>query len=201
MYICIFGDSIVWGAAAINGQGWVDLLKYFYIPKYETLEVYNVGVTGDTTSSLLKRFKVEADAREPNVIIFAIGINDTTYIKDEIDTATASLKEFEENLNTLIYEASKFTEKIIFIGLTRVNEALVQPYPYSTTGKFYSNAVITQFDGILQKVAREKSLVYVNMSTVLSHSDLEDGLHPNAEGHKKMFEVIRGIIEPLVSSK
>ncbi len=85
MNICVFGDSIVWGAYDPENGGWATLLRnYFesadsppYFREAGDVEVYNCGVSGDKTEDLLKRFEVEAQAREPNLIIFAIGINDS----------------------------------------------------------------------------------------------------------------------------
>jgi len=86
MNICIFGDSITWGAYdPING-GWVGLLRNYFEKKSEgEIEIYNLGISGNTTDGLLKMIENESIPREPEVIVLAIGINDTQYIYSNND--------------------------------------------------------------------------------------------------------------------
>ena len=72
--ICVFGDSIAWGASDSEKGGWVERLK-IYMGEHRSGNVYNLGVSGDTTNDLLERFEQEAKARESDVIIFAVGTN------------------------------------------------------------------------------------------------------------------------------
>ncbi|MFH1461253.1 MAG: GDSL-type esterase/lipase family protein, partial [Patescibacteria group bacterium] len=83
--ICIFGASTAWGAWDSEQGGWTSRLKtYFHSQDYrEYVLLYNLGVSGDNTNDLLERFKPEAEAREPNLIIFAIGINDSQYVNSK----------------------------------------------------------------------------------------------------------------------
>jgi len=99
--ICIFGDSIAWGAVDPENGGWVaQLRRYFETNNYD-IAVYNQGVSGDNTDDLSARFKIECEAREPQIIIFAIGINDSQYVKIE-DNPRISLEKFQNNLVELI---------------------------------------------------------------------------------------------------
>jgi lysophospholipase L1-like esterase len=74
MIICIFGDSIAWGATDCEKGGWVERLKTELMVK--DIDVYNLGISGDTTENILKRMDAEAEARNPDIIIFSVGIND-----------------------------------------------------------------------------------------------------------------------------
>jgi len=63
--ICVFGASIAWGAWDPDGGGWVTRLRrYFEINDYD-IEVYNLGVSGNTTKDLLKRFKTNVSQENP----------------------------------------------------------------------------------------------------------------------------------------
>ena len=42
-----------------------------------------MGVSGDTSDDLIKRFPIECQSRRPDIIIIAIGINDSRYIEHE----------------------------------------------------------------------------------------------------------------------
>src|SRR5476651_375488 len=83
--ILIFGDSITWGAVDEDGGGWAQRIKQYVDKKTLTpgyaSSVYVLGVSGDTTEDLLKRFNSEVQSRlddESNLmIVFAIGTNDS----------------------------------------------------------------------------------------------------------------------------
>jgi len=188
--ICIFGDSIAWGAVDPENGGWVaQLRRYFETNDYD-IAVYNQGVSGDNTDDLLARFKVECEAREPQIIIFAIGINDSQYVKTK-DNSRLSLEKFQNNLVELINQAKNFSDKIIFVGLTKVEESKVMPIPWSDEEKFYDNDNIVKYNAVIKKISNDNNLLFVDLLDLLDPSNLDDGLHPNPEGHKKMFLKIK----------
>lgn len=191
--ICIFGDSITWGAWDQKNGGWVTRLRRFFETSGDYIaEIYNQGVPDDSTDDLLKRFKVECAAREPNIIIFAIGTNDSQYIKTS-DNSRVPLKKFKNNLVKLIREAKKFSNKIIFVGLTKADEKLTMPIPWAKE-KFYDNDNITKYNSIIKKVSTKHGLPFIDMFDLLSTKDIADGLHPNSGGHKKMFLRIKNFL-------
>ncbi|KKQ27461.1 MAG: Lipolytic protein G-D-S-L family, partial [Candidatus Magasanikbacteria bacterium GW2011_GWC2_37_14] len=98
--ISIFGDSITWGAWDPENGGWVaQLRRYFETNENYEVDVYNLGVSGDTTNDLLIRFNTECLARNrhPQIIIFAIGINDSQYI-NATDNPRTPIEKFQNNL-------------------------------------------------------------------------------------------------------
>lgn len=183
--ICIFGDSITYGAYDVQG-GWAQRVKQSEEKKGNL--IYVLGIDGDTSTGLLRRFECEATARQPNVIIFAIGINDSVYRAD--GSVETSLGKFKKNIEKLIPLARRFTSQICVLGLTPVDETKTQPIPWSTTGKCYSNEVIQQYDSILEEVSISERVQFLSLFSVLSSSDLEDGLHPQERGHQKIAETI-----------
>jgi lysophospholipase L1-like esterase len=188
--ICIFGDSIALGAVDPENGGWVaQLRRYFETNDYD-IAVYNQGVSGDNTDDLLKRFKVECEAREPQIIIFAIGINDSQYVKTK-DNPRVSLEKFQNNLVELINQAKNFSDKIAFVGLTKVEESKVMPIPWSDEEKFYDNDNIVKYNEVIKKICDDNDLPFIDLLDLLDPVDLDDGLHPNSEGHKKMFLKIK----------
>ena len=120
--VCIFGDSIAWGANDSEGGGWVNRLQKYYLSQSlevdKDVDIHNLGIPGDNTEDLLKRFDVELLARladVDNVVIFAIGINDSQFVISKNDNRV-SQDDFRANLRTLIEKANKHTNHIIFIG-------------------------------------------------------------------------------------
>lgn len=204
MNICVFGDSIVWGAYDPVNGGWATLLRnYFessdsppYFREAGDVEVYNCGVSGDKTVDLLKRFEVEAQARQPNIIIFAIGINDSPQLFST-KKARVTDNQFTKNIQQLHLLATKFTKKIVFVGLTPIDDAKAEPWDNE---KAYLQANANHFDKMLLKYCKESELIHISMQQVLMKDDLFDGLHPNTAGHQKIFDVVKPVVEKILQS-
>ena len=193
MNILIFGDSITWGAYDPEQGGWATRLRNYFEEKDNDIDVYNLGISGDTTADLLERIEVEAKSREPNLIIFAIGINDAQFIYST-NGLRVSLDEFHQNLAKLLSVAKKFTDKVVFVGLTKVDESKTTPIPWNTD-KSYTNENIKRLDNAIEKFCEDNKLKFISMESVVGNDDLIDGLHPNTVGHVKMFERMKSEIK------
>ena len=170
---CVFGDSVT--QAAYVPVGWVELLRQYLEQRYaqDFINVFNLGIGGDTTSDVLRRFNSEALLRNPTSVIFAVGINDTKEDNPE---------KFENNLAELIGEAKRYTQGIIFIGLVLGDWQGVDPFSQDKT---------TRYNQLIKKIVRPKDCGFISLQEKLNAEDFQDGLHPNTQGHQKMFEVIR----------
>lgn len=194
--ILVFGDSIAWGAVDIEKGGWVERLKLSLLPK--DIDVVNCGISGDTTTTLLKRFESEATARlskDKTIIIFAIGINDSVFFKSQKENFV-NIATFEKNLVLLCSKAKKFSKSnnIFFIGLTCVDET--KTIPISWDNKiFYKNSIIKKYDSLIKKVCNNNKVIYLSLFDLLKISELYDGLHPADTGHKKIFEKVEKLLK------
>lgn len=203
MNICVFGDSITWGACDYKNGGWATVLRNYFEERGDTplgidgslvdVSLYNLGISGDNTDDLLLRFKAEARAREPEVIVFAIGVNDSQYTGSHRNSRVPKEK-FVANLEELITQAKGFTNKILFVGLAHVEESKVMPVPWSDKNKNYDNANIDLYNSLIKDICEKHNLPFLNILDLLTPDDLEDGLHPNANGHRKMFETIKEFV-------
>ncbi len=184
MEIGIWGDSITFGAGDSEALGWVGRLRKANFNS-EEISIYNRGVCGDTSRDLSKRFAVEANSIEPDIIVFAIGINDSKFPKDG-NESVVPLNEFRGNVKELVSQARSFTEKIYVVGLTRVGG--------KRTGSrsIFLDKEIFKYDEVLKEIAEEENLMFINTSDILIiPEDLYDGLHPNRSGYQKMSDAIR----------
>lgn len=202
--ILVFGDSITYGAWDKEG-GWVQRLRKFLdkktLAESETYSlVYNLGVSGGTTKYLLKRFEFEIRQRfredRETIIIFAIGLNDSQFIHSQNSLQTPP-ERFKENIQELANLAQKFAQKIIFIGLTPVDESKMAPLP-GNIGKSYKNENIQNYNEIIKLFCRENSLLFVEIFEHWIKMDyknlLEDDFHPNSAGHQRIFETIKDFL-------
>jgi lysophospholipase L1-like esterase len=196
--ICIFGDSITWGAQLSFRVGWANLFRnYLEGLSGEFFAVYDLGIDGNTSDDLIDRFDVEAKARSPEIIFFAIGTNDSCFHKTK-DNSEVSIEDFENNLNKLILKARKFTENIIFIGLVKGDDKITFPLIRSTTGKCYKKENIKMYDSVIRKVCDKESLLFIDVNNNLNDLDFDDGLHPNVIGHMKIFEEVRRNLDKII---
>ncbi len=188
--ICVFGDSIVKGKWDDEKLGWVARLR-LDIEKMEKGEdsdsVYNLGIAGDMTEWLLDRIDIECEARNPDVVIISIGMNDSSF-RVERDGSFIEIFNFETNLRKIKNFVNRYTEELIFVGLTRVNEDITLKL---SGGVSYKNADIAEYDKVTKNFCKENDLLFIEMADLLENDDLADGLHPTAVGHEKMFQRIK----------
>lgn len=189
-HYCIFGDSVVQGCYVKTC--WADHLRQYLEKKYNNnyVVVCNLGVSADTTEGLLTRFDNEASFRTPTSLTIAIGVNDTLYIKEKNNTAIKK-DAFRDNLNKLVSKAKAFTNDITFVGLVLGDDSILKPFPESDTGKCYDRELVKQYDNIISEVAKANECKFIPLYDKLNFEDFFDGLHPNDNGHQKMFEEIK----------
>lgn len=181
MSICIFGASSTWGAWDLEKGGWANRLRLFLDAGDYDVETYNLGISGDTTNELLDRFDVETAAREPKIIIFSIGGNDSYLVP---------IDQFGNNVEKLIKKAKTYTERILFLGIKRVDETKTNPVPWNENA-FYTNAKIEVHDKKLKEVAEKNNAAYLSLADVITADNLNDGLHPNEQGREKIFNAVK----------
>ena len=192
--VVVFGDSIAWGACDSQG-GWVHRLKVDICNQKDLdYSLYNCGVDGDTTQSLLKRFKIEHTARyypynDEHIVIFAIGLNDSVSINTK-GNFTVPLHEFKENIKELITQAQKLSTRIIIVGITPVDESKTTPVEWDHTIFCYMNHV-KLYNSTLKEIAQEHNIEFIEILQTISTEDLSDGVHPNDRGHQKMYVKVK----------
>lgn len=202
--IFAFGHSITQGFWDTEG-GWVQRLrkvldekslensdKYYF-------EVYNLGVSGNDSDQLLKRFEPEIEARlweeDDTVILFQIGANDIQYFNEEYSLRTPK-EEFRQNILDLISKARNYTDKIVFVGEPIIT--IEGPIPWAKD-KELSDSRLKNYTDTVRRICENKGITYVDLRseyTKQQWSDkLEDGCHPNNEGHELIFEKVKQKLE------
>jgi len=195
--IIIFGDSFVQGAFDLEKGGWVNRLKLFFWEKnvkdngvyYEGKNVIDFGIGGDMVLDILKRFDCEIDMTRGEIdkIIFAVGINDAGFINDK---KANSKNKFEQEFRFLLDKGIKEVglEGIYIIGLTNVCDSALK--------EWFDEKRLIEFNEIMKNVTDRKKCKFISMYGVLTKNEFcEDGLHPNARGHEKMFKIIKKLID------
>jgi len=197
--ILFFGDSITYGASDIELGGFVNRVRlYLESNNNRDIRVFNMGIGGETTTEVLKRIEVETKSRfrvnDDTILIFSIGINDTQNI-NRIDRIT--IDQFKSNINELINKAKKFTDNIIFIGLTNIDEERLSPTPWNIN-KSYSNSKVNLFDNTIEERCLKNNIKYIKVNGLLDKLELKDGLHPTSSGHKKLADKLIESLEEML---
>ena len=79
------------------------------------------------------------------------------------------------------------------MGLTPVDESKVKPIPWHPVIS-YTNDSIAAYNMEIQNYCDENDIIFIDtLSEFMSLNFLEmlsDGLHPNSEGHRKIFDML-----------
>ncbi|MFH1229686.1 MAG: GDSL-type esterase/lipase family protein [Candidatus Aenigmatarchaeota archaeon] len=200
--ILAFGDSVTFGAWDKEG-GWIQRLRRFLEEKNSPTSanfyypIYNLGVDGDTTKSLSERFDTETKQRLAGTelkIIIQIGMNDCSLVNNKIRIPIGI---FEENIKRLFLSAKKYTSQILFVGYNPVDETKSQPVWWNDKLSF-KNEHIMEYEKSLRELCNSEGIQFVEIFDNWIKLDykklLDDGIHPNSEGHQKIFEAIRDFL-------
>lgn len=206
MIILVFGTSTTWGAWDEEG-GWADRIKKYCNQKRvrENLGdkyykvIYNLGIDGDRSGDVLERFDNEVwarrkiDLQEEVVVIFDVGGNDSAFVNDKKEFWTP-LGEYHDNLRKLIAKAKKLTDKIVFMSFHPVEDKKVDPIPWAPHMS-YKMEYVLRFNSVLKMLCKEEKVDFIDVFGVLSklkpETILNDGVHPNSEGHRLIYELVR----------
>lgn len=207
MQIFCFGDSITYGFWDRDG-GWVGRLRRYLddralsesttenLNTTNYITVYNMGIPGEMSTGLSERVRCEYEARinseQESVFIIAIGINDSHY-NSEAEGYGVSIEEYLQNLKQILEFAKGYSKKVVFVGLTPVNEERMNPVFWQPQNS-YKNEDIKKYDQALKEFTEKEKIGFVEIFNQMSEMGIaklmEDGIHPNSEGHKVIYESI-----------
>jgi len=205
--ILVFGDSIAYGQWDIEG-GWAQRLrkfidekyleKYISDPDFSSYLVYNLGIEQESSKELLERAESEIKSRagDKTVVIFSIGMNDCRYCHSKKAFYT-TLAKFENNLQKLVEIGKKFSAKIVFVGLTPVDEKKMDPSPWSSDESF-RNENVKKYNVVIRKVCERNNIHFIGIFDEWMKQDykkfLFEGLHLNSKGHEKIFVSVKDFL-------
>jgi lysophospholipase L1-like esterase len=202
--IIVFGSGTAHGLWDVQG-GWAQRLRTQLEQKtLETrgnqyYEVYNLGIRGEDTGTVLDRFDNEMKARydddheeTEHTVIFQVGANDTVFVYEEDDLLNDE-EDFRENVRELIQKAKKYTDQVMFLGMIPVDDEDIEPIP-AIEGRSYTTARMDGYNDAIREVCEEEGAVFVNIYKQFGKDAdnlLEDGLHPNGEGHNLIHQKVK----------
>lgn len=205
--IYAFGDSITYGAWDMGTSGWASRLRTYLDSRQPepTYYFYPLGIHGETTDGLIKRFDSEFEARRRTddssyTFIFAYGANDATWLTDQ-ERFKAPIEAFEQNLRTVIEKARAVEARIFLIEITPVNEEFSANIV--ARNKSCLNEYVDRYNERLRRVAESGDITLIEVNQKfhgagLNETLVNDGLHPSSQGHDILYEQVRGALEPVL---
>jgi lysophospholipase L1-like esterase len=209
MRVLIFGASITQGFYDSEG-GWVLKLWKYYTqehrgnPTGRDITIFNLGISGDGSDRLLKRFKNETEARrfpgEDYAFVFSIGTNNS-WVSGSGEPVSTPQK-YANDIRGLIRLAREYSEKIMFVGIAPCDESRSRPIPWNND-IFFTNQRLLEFDNKLTEICENAQVTYLPifefMKQKLEKEDIyEDGLHPNEVGHQLIYELVQPALDKLL---
>ena len=183
--ILFFGDSLTagYGLDDPSAEAFPGLIQARIDAAGLPYRVVNAGLSGETTAGGLRR--VDWILRQP-VDIFVLGLGGNDGLRGVPVTAS------KENLQGIIdkVRARNPDAKIIVAGM--------QMPP--SLGPDYTRAFAAMYPEIADKT--DATLIPFLLEGVGGEPSLNlpDGIHPNAAGHRKVADVVWGVLKPLLQS-
>ncbi len=208
MKVLCFGDSVTFGEIDTESSGWVDQLKQDYITLQasstrQDISIYNLGIGGETTDGLCVRFEVEFNARFKKgldtLVMFAYGANDIVIHKDK---NIVPITYFIKNLTRCIQAAQLNSANVFLLGLTPISHSI--DGVVNQHDKLRHSKDIKDYNSALKDLAKETKSIYLDTyGEFILHDSNEllssDGLHPNAAGHKVIYQMAKQELENLLT--
>lgn len=177
--IACFGDSITAGFGLDPGQSFPDLLQQDLDRGGYRYRVANLGISGDTTQDGLARLPLLI-AEKPEIVLLELGAND--------GLRGLPVSVTQSNLEQIILAVQKAGGRVILAGMT------LPPN--------YGPAYIPKFEAVYRDLAAKYRLTLIPflLEGVGGNAALmqRDGLHPNAEGARRVEDTVRKVVEPFL---
>ncbi|MCW8966211.1 MAG: hypothetical protein OQK82_05950 [Candidatus Pacearchaeota archaeon] len=58
-----------------------------------------------------------------------------------------------------------------------------------------------EYENILKEICKKENIQFIPLFDLLKKEDLSDGMHPNTEGHKKIYEKVKQELNKILDNK
>ncbi len=187
------GDSIANGYWDERGHGWFGRLCEKLATKHpKSFGFNNLAQDGDRIIDVWHRLCSEVISRHPDILLIAVGVNDTIRWHSREAPMDISIQARKEYWFNILDKATKTIDTVIVCGLLPVlEEKFPQPGAYDQL-LYHRNADIDEYNDLLREWAAEHSVPYIPLADAwegYAQEDLvADSSHPNGKGHDLIAE-------------
>lgn len=179
--VVFLGDSLTAGLGLDQSRSFPSLIQQRLDERGGAWTVVNAGVSGDTSAGGLRRLSWALQDR-PRVLVLALGAND--------GLRGLSTEELQKNLAAIIEGAQREGVAVVLAGM----EAPPNNGPMYTA----------RFRRVYQDLAKEYDvpLIPFLLEGVAGNPSLNqaDGIHPNAEGARRLADTVWTVLEPVLAA-
>ena len=175
--IVFIGDSIT-----------EDFMLDEYFPDFS---VINRGIFGDTTLGVLDRMNESVYGLTPSKVFILIGTNDLEKTNESPEIIAGRIIKITEKIR-----AERKNTKIYIQSVYPVNKTNNKKIKKTEIGK-RNNEKISEINRLLEKAADGKTVIYIDVYRHLTDEENNldikytiEGLHLNAEGYKKVSQLL-----------
>jgi len=183
--VVFFGDSIT--------DGW-HIAEYFPGKPY-----VNRGISGQTTSQMLVRFRDDVINLKPKAVVILAGTNDIAG-----NTGPISIEDIEGNYASLAELARTHNIRLVYSSVLPVHQYTEQAGDMFTQRPPDQIRALNQW---LQNYCASHDCIYLDYFSAmvddkgfLKKELADDGLHPNAAGYKIMAPLAQSAIEKALAA-
>ncbi|AZR72035.1 hypothetical protein BBF96_00670 [Anoxybacter fermentans] len=173
MRIFCLGDSLTRGYGVMADKSFPIQLKEILKKRGITVEVYNLGIDGQTSMELKNRFLDQlSDAKKGDLVFLLIGTNDTLGLRLAVDHYINNLREM---VNLILIKGLKLC---------------IATLPPVEINYFYGEDPghrIRKYNAEIRKLAQQKQLPLVELSDIDVNLTI-DGVHFGEKGYKEIAE-------------
>jgi acyl-CoA thioesterase-1 len=170
--IIAFGDSLVEGVGASEGNNFVSVLS-----RESGVPIINAGKSGDTTVSAISRLEADVLSQDPRIVILLLGGNDAL--------RRMPMPETFKNLQFIIQRIKATGATVILLG---VRGGLLNDRYEDEFRALANEEKILHVPDVLDGIFGKSALMH-------------DGIHPNDEGYARIAERIAPVLELLLRAE
>lgn len=180
--VAFLGDSIAAGLHLSDDDAFPAVVQRELAELGTPFRLINAGVSGDTSAGGLRRVEWLL-TRSPDVVVIELGGNDGLRGQD--------LAAIERNLRDIIAKLKAADVRALLLGMQ---------VPTSLGGDYASG-----FEALYERVAESEDVPWVPKFLAgvggVSSMNLEDGLHPTVDGHRKLAANMRDALRDLLRER
>ena len=177
--IVFLGDSLTAGYGLDPADAYPALIEKKLADEKLAWKVVNAGLSGDTTAGGSRRLGWVL-RQKPSVLVVALGGNDML--------RGIPPEQTEKNLDSILRQAKEAGARPVLLGMRAM----------TNLGADYRKA----FDSLYARLARKHSVellpFYIEDVAMKAELNQADGIHPTAEGQKKIAARVGAFLVPLL---
>jgi len=179
--LLIVGDSLSAGYGVSREQAWPSLLQMRLHERGLDVRVINASISGETSSSGRARLPGLLERHRPRWVVLELGAND--------GLRGLPLEALRANLRAM-------RDQVEAAGALPILAGMRLPPNY---GPIYT----AQFAAIYAELGRGIVTIPFLLDGVAGHPQLnqQDGIHPNAEGHRQVLENVWAVLAPVLEER